>query len=145
VGTPVQLFPALRIIEGKLFGHLSRKRDSSTKWKKNTFRTGNVLLWGVIAALGANNLDKFVALIGSFACVPLVYIYPALLHYKGIAGSRLVAVGDILLKVVGLGAMVHYLHYTFRVDWISTEYSYHGEVPVEEIDLRHGRRHDISC
>ena len=89
VGTPVQLFPALRIIEGELFGHLSGKRDSSTKWKKNTFRTGNVLLWGVIAALGANGLDNFVALIGSFASVPLVYIYPALLHYKGIAESRL--------------------------------------------------------
>ena len=31
---------------------------------------------------------------------------------------------------------VHYLHYAFRVDGISTEYNYHGEVPVEEIDLR---------
>jgi proton-coupled amino acid transporter len=107
VGTPVQLFPALRIMEGKLFGHLSGKRDSSTKWKKNAFRTGTVLVCGVIAALGSNDLDKFVALIGSFACVPLVYIYPALLHYKGIAESRLVAAGDILLMVVGLGAMVY--------------------------------------
>jgi hypothetical protein len=35
------------------------------------------------------------------------------------------------------------LHYTFRVDWISTEYSYRGEVPVEEVDLRQGRRHGI--
>ena len=113
--------------------------------EENTFRTGTVLLCGVIAALGANDVDKFVALIGSFVCVPLVYIYPALLHYKGNAESRLVTVGHILLMVIGLGAMVHYLHYTFRVDWISTEYSYHGEVPVEEIDLRHGRRHDISC
>lgn len=24
------------------------------------------------------------------------------------------------------------MYYTFRVDWISTEYSYHSEVPVEE-------------
>lgn len=107
VGTPVQLFPAVRIMEGKLFGHLSRKRDSATKWKKNAFRTGIVLLSGLIAALGANDLDKFVALIGSFACVPLVYIYPALLHYKGIAESRLVAWGDIMLMVLGLGAMVY--------------------------------------
>ena len=107
VGTPVQLFPALRIMEGSLFGHLSGRRDSSIKWKKNTFRTSTVLVCGVIAALGANDLDKFVALIGSFACVPLVYIYPPLLHYKGIAESRLVAVGDILLMMVGLGAMVY--------------------------------------
>jgi hypothetical protein len=45
----------------------------------------------------------------------------------------LVAVGDVLLMVAGLGAMVHYLHYTIRVDWISTEFNYHGEVPVEEL------------
>ena len=107
VGTPVQLFPAVRIMEGKIFRHLSGKRSSLTKWKKNAFRTGILLLCGAIAALGASDLDKFVALIGSFACVPLVYIYPALLHYKGIAESRLVAAGDILLIVVGLGAMVY--------------------------------------
>jgi proton-coupled amino acid transporter len=29
------------------------------------------IAWG-----GADDLDKFVALVGSFACVPLVYIYP---------------------------------------------------------------------
>ena len=107
VGTPVQLFPAVRIMEGKIFGHLSGKRSSLTKWKKNAFRTGILLLSGAIAALGASDLDKFVALIGSFACVPLVYIYPALLHYKGIAESRLMAAGDILLIMVGLGAMVY--------------------------------------
>jgi hypothetical protein len=111
--------------------------------EENTFRTGTVLLYGVIAALGANGLDKFVALIGSFASVPLVYIHPALLHYKGIAESRLVAVGHILLIVVGLGAMMHYLHYTFRMDSISTECSYHGKVPIEEVDLRQGRPHGI--
>jgi solute carrier family 36 (proton-coupled amino acid transporter) len=107
VGTPVQLFPAVRIMEGKLFGHLSGNRDSSTKWKKNIFRARIVLLSGVIAALGADDLDKFVALIGSLACVPLVYIYPAFLYYKGIAESRLVVAADILLMVLGLSAMVY--------------------------------------
>ena len=36
-----------------------------------------------LAWVGANDLDKFVALVGSFACIPLVYIYPVslpLLH-----------------------------------------------------------------
>ena len=107
VGTPVQLFPAIRIIEGALFGHRSGKQDSMTKWKKNGFRSGIVILCGVISILGASNLDRFVALIGSFACVPLVYIYPALLHYKGIAESRWVGAGDILFMVVGFVAMVY--------------------------------------
>jgi len=107
VGTPVQLFPALRIIEGKLFGRLSGKRDSYTKWKKNILRAIMVLICGAIAGVGASDLDKFVALIGSFACVPLVYIYPAYLHYRGVAERRIEKAGDLLLMVVGLGAMVY--------------------------------------
>ena len=108
VGTPVQLFPAARIIENTLFGErASGKRSSATKWKKNGFRAAITILCGLISILGASDLDKFVALIGSFACVPLVYIYPALLHYKGVAESRWTKVGDALLMVVGLGALVY--------------------------------------
>ncbi|KAE8441070.1 hypothetical protein EG329_005899 [Mollisiaceae sp. DMI_Dod_QoI] len=106
-GDPVQLFPAMRIVEGSLFGHRSGKRDPTTKWKKNAFRTGIVCACGVVSALGASDLDKFVVLIGSFACVPLVYIYPAYLHFKGVAENKYVKVGDVLLMCVGLVAMVY--------------------------------------
>jgi solute carrier family 36 (proton-coupled amino acid transporter) len=107
VGDPVQLFPAMRIIEGALFGHRSGKKDMKTKWKKNAFRAGIVCLCGVISALGAADLDKFVALIGSFACVPLVYIYPPYLHWKGVAGNKYSKLGDIGLMCLGLVAMVY--------------------------------------
>ncbi|KAI4176947.1 MAG: hypothetical protein LQ343_000804 [Gyalolechia ehrenbergii] len=108
VGTPVQLFPATRIIEHKIFGdRASGKKSSATKWKKNGFRTSITILCGLIAVLGASDLDKFVALIGAFACVPLVYIYPAFLHFKGVARSRWVKAGDLLLCVIGLGAMFY--------------------------------------
>ncbi|EPE33482.1 hypothetical protein GLAREA_06495 [Glarea lozoyensis ATCC 20868] len=106
-GDPVQLFPAMRIIEGAIFGHRSGKRDAMTKWKKNAFRAGIVVLCGVISALGAADLDKFVALVGSFACVPLVYIYPAYLHWKGVAETRYAKIGDIVFMLVGLVAMVY--------------------------------------
>lgn len=108
VGTPVQLFPAVRIIETSLFGErASGKRSSATKWKKNAFRAAITVLCGLISIFGASDLDKFVALIGSFACVPLVYIYPALLHFRGVAESRWTKVGDVLLMAVGFGAMVY--------------------------------------
>ncbi|CAJ2508904.1 Uu.00g139300.m01.CDS01 [Anthostomella pinea] len=107
VGNPVQLFPALRILEGKLFGSYSGKKDMRTKWVKNGFRTLMVLFCGAISVMGAGNLDRFVALIGSFACVPLVYIYPAYLHYKGVATSRAAKVGDMVFMVVGVVAMVY--------------------------------------
>ena len=35
-----------------------------------------VVMCAGIAWAGADDLDKFVSLVGSFACVPLVYIYP---------------------------------------------------------------------
>jgi proton-coupled amino acid transporter len=107
VGTPVQLFPAMRNIELKIFGRASGKQSNMTKWKKNAFRTCLVILCGLIAILGASDLDKFVALIGSFACVPLVYIYPAYLHYKGVANRPWEKFGDITMMVVGLVAMVY--------------------------------------
>lgn len=107
VGTPVQLFPAVRILEGSIFGLHSGKRNSKIRWKKNAFRAGVVAVCGVISALGAADLDKFVALIGCFACVPLVYIYPPYLHFKGVAESRYAKAGDILFMVIGLVAMVY--------------------------------------
>lgn len=106
-GTPVQLFPALRILEGKIFGRRSGKRDTVTKWKKNGFRTVLVVLCALVAMLGASNLDRFVSLIGSVCCVPLVYIYPPILHYKGVARGKWEKGGDVVLAVLGLACMIY--------------------------------------
>ncbi|KAK8122750.1 transmembrane amino acid transporter [Apiospora sp. TS-2023a] len=107
VGNPVQLFPAIRILEGKIFGHHSGKKSLTTKWKKNMFRALMVAFCGGISIVGASNLDRFVALIGSFACVPLVYIYPPYLHYYGIATTKAEKIGDIVLMSLGLVCMVY--------------------------------------
>ncbi|KAK3381186.1 transmembrane amino acid transporter protein-domain-containing protein [Podospora didyma] len=107
VGTPVQLFPALRIMEGKIFGHRSGKKSLRTKWIKNAFRTGVLAVCGLLSILGTGNLDKFVALIGSVACVPLVYIYPAYLHYKGVATSPWAKFGDVTMIVLGVVCMIY--------------------------------------
>lgn len=107
VGTPVQLFPAVRIIENKIFGYRSGKRSVRTKWVKNAFRTFLVVFCGGISIIGAGNLDRFVALIGSFACVPLVYIYPPYLHYRAVASSWPVKAVDIVFMALGLVCMVY--------------------------------------
>jgi proton-coupled amino acid transporter len=52
------------------------KYNPYVKWKKNFFRFFMVGVCATLAWVGANDLDKFVALVGSFACIPLVYIYP---------------------------------------------------------------------
>jgi proton-coupled amino acid transporter len=66
VGEPVQLFPAVRIIEQAIFGdRASGKKSKSIKWKKNALRSAMMILCGAIAILGASDLDKFVSLIGA--------------------------------------------------------------------------------
>ncbi|CAK7227778.1 hypothetical protein SBRCBS47491_006684 [Sporothrix bragantina] len=129
-GMPVQLFPAVRIIEGWLFRrraksggvsggggasndtpvyHYSGKRDPRIKWAKNALRTLLVVACGAVAVLGAGHLDQFVALIGSLACVPLLFIYPPLLHYIGLADESpaLFRVLDIGLIIAGVVAMIY--------------------------------------
>ncbi|KAJ5602280.1 hypothetical protein N7510_011814 [Penicillium lagena] len=117
VGTPVQLFPALRIMEERLFDSASGRRSHHTKWKKNIFRTGIVLLCGIIAALGAKNLDQFVALVGSILCVPLIFVYPAYLHWKGIARSRWAKGSDILIFIMGVVCMIYTTMVTLSVQF----------------------------
>lgn len=109
VGTPVQLFPAVRIVEeAGLLGRLrSGKASARAKWLKNGFRLAVVVFCGLVAAAGTGSLDRFVALIGSAACVPLVYVYPAYLHYKGVATKGWVKVGDAVMMVLGVVCMVY--------------------------------------
>lgn len=75
LSTPLQIYPAIEITSQQLFSRTG-KYNPWIKWKKNIFRFFMVMLCAVIAWAGAKDLDKFVALVGSFACVPLVYIYP---------------------------------------------------------------------
>jgi proton-coupled amino acid transporter len=75
LSTPLQIFPAIKITENELFTR-SGKYNPHIKWQKNVFRFFVVMLCAAIAWVGADDLDKFVSVVGSFACIPLVYIYP---------------------------------------------------------------------
>ncbi|KAK3359718.1 transmembrane amino acid transporter protein-domain-containing protein [Lasiosphaeria hispida] len=106
LSTPLQIFPAIRITENAFFTK-SGKFNPYIKWQKNGFRFVVVAICALIAWGGADNLDKFVALVGNFACIPLVYIYPPLLHYRGVAKSKLRRYSDIFLCIFGLVAMAY--------------------------------------
>ncbi|KAF9881147.1 transmembrane amino acid transporter [Colletotrichum karsti] len=101
---PLQLFPAIKITENALFTK-SGKYNPYIKWQKNMYRFFFVFLCAFIAWGGADDLDKFVALVGNFACIPLVYIYPPLLHYKAVARNRWWKISDICLCIFGVVAM----------------------------------------
>lgn len=81
LSTPIQIFPAIRLIELKVFTRTG-KNSLLIKWSKNLFRAVFVILTAVIALYGGKNLDKFVSFVGCFACIPLVYMYPPMLHLR---------------------------------------------------------------
>ena len=108
LSSPLQLFPVLKILENNLFGsNLRGKFSWKIKWLKNLFRFSIVITCTIIAIYGADNLDRFVSLVGCFACIPLVYMYPPLLHYKSCAKDRLMKVSDLCLVVFGAIALVY--------------------------------------
>ncbi|KAH6626905.1 transmembrane amino acid transporter protein-domain-containing protein [Chaetomium sp. MPI-SDFR-AT-0129] len=119
LSTPLQIFPAIRITENALFTK-SGKYNPYIKWQKNVFRFFMVALCALIAWGGADNLDKFVALVGNFACIPLVYIYPPLLHYKGVARTTFKRWSDIFLCVFGFVAMAYTTSLTV-MSWANDE------------------------
>lgn len=119
LSTPLQLFPAIRIFETWTFpSNASGKHSHRVKWLKNYFRTGIVIFTALLAWVGANDLDKFVSLVGSFACIPLIYVYPPLLHLKssGPDTSKIILLGDLLIFLFGMGVMT-YTSYQNIVLW----------------------------
>ncbi|KAJ9488114.1 hypothetical protein VN97_g5185 [Penicillium thymicola] len=119
LSTPLQLFPAIRIMENELFTR-SGKYNPYIKWKKNSFRFFLVMVCAVIAWCGANDLDKFVSLVGSFACVPLIYVYPPLLHLRACARSKRQAIADMALAVFGAVCCV-YTTYLTLMSWMGPD------------------------
>lgn len=134
LSTPLQIFPAIRITETELFTR-SGKYNPYIKWQKNAFRFFVVMLCAAIAWGGAADLDKFVAIVGSFACVPLVYIYPVsfpvisrpspdqytnsrqpMLHYRAVAATPFRKFSDIFLCICGAIVMVYTTSMTI-INW----------------------------
>jgi len=65
LSAPLQLFPALRIMENGLWTK-SGKVEPRVKWEKNAFRFAVVMGCTMISWAGAKDLDKFVSFVGSF-------------------------------------------------------------------------------
>lgn len=108
--TPLQLLPAIRIMETRIFKKRSGKTDVVTKWEKNTFRIFIVILTSLLAYYGSADLDLFVNFIGCFACIPLVYMYPPMLHCKTSGTSTPTKVLDISIVILGGVALCYTLY-----------------------------------
>ncbi|KAL0139470.1 transmembrane amino acid transporter protein-domain-containing protein [Mucor lusitanicus] len=103
---PLQLFPAIRIVENGLFTR-SGKYNNTVKWQKNVFRFVSVLICACIAIGGSADLDKFVSLAGSLFCVPLCFLFPPLFHLKACAKSWRQKAIDITIIIFGVVSMTY--------------------------------------
>ena len=114
---PLTVYPPIRITESYIFGSSHSGRTSlSVKWSKNIYRSLLVTVLGIIAIGGSSSLDKFVSLIGSFACIPLSFIYPSLFHAKSVATDWRIQVKDWSLAFFGFVCMVYSTWVTLR-EW----------------------------
>ncbi|KAL9605079.1 MAG: hypothetical protein Q9219_000013 [cf. Caloplaca sp. 3 TL-2023] len=98
LSTPLQLFPAIRIMENAFFTR-SGKNDPRIKLGKNVFRFCLVMVCALIAWGGAGDLDKFVAVIA-------------------VASTRRQQITDICLCTFGFVVMVYTTTLTVK-DWAS--------------------------
>lgn len=108
---PLQLFPAIRIVETGLFSK-SGKHNPIVKWQKNMFRFASVLLCAAVAIAGSADLDKFVSLIGSLFCIPLCFLFPPLFHLKAVANTFRAKAIDIAIITFGTVCMIYTTYIT---------------------------------
>ncbi|KAG1144873.1 hypothetical protein G6F37_008296 [Rhizopus arrhizus] len=110
---PFMLFPALKIIENGIFGRFkSGRRSMLVKWSKNVYRVIISTACAAIAfGVGGDNLDKFVSLVGSVACVPLCFIFPGMFHWK-VSKKWQDKLIDGFLTIFGIGIMIYTLYVT---------------------------------
>ncbi|GAA5814999.1 hypothetical protein MFLAVUS_008503 [Mucor flavus] len=114
---PLQLFPAIRIVETGLFSK-SGKNDPLVKWQKNVFRFAAVLVCAGVAIAGSADLDKFVSLIGSLFCIPLCFLFPPLFHLKAVASTWKQKSIDISIITFGTVCMLYTTYITIGL-WTS--------------------------
>ncbi|OBZ85126.1 Vacuolar amino acid transporter 3 [Choanephora cucurbitarum] len=111
---PLQLFPAIRIVETGLFSK-SGKNNPVVKWQKNMFRFASVLVSAGVAIVGSSDLDKFVSLIGSVFCIPLCFLFPPLFHYKAVATNWKHKTIDVAIIAFGLATMAYTTYITVEL------------------------------
>ncbi|KAF9192150.1 neutral amino acid transporter [Haplosporangium sp. Z 767] len=119
LSVPLMLSPASKIIEQGIFGTRSGGMDTKVKMQKNVLRITLICVCAVISfVVGGPNLDKFVSFVGSVACMPLCFIFPAMFHYKACAKTKREKIIDIVMGVVGVAAMIFTLYITIR-SWVT--------------------------
>ncbi|ORZ16349.1 transmembrane amino acid transporter protein-domain-containing protein [Absidia repens] len=117
--SPFMLYPALVIIEQSIFkSHHRGKISLKWKWLKNLTRSMVAVVCAAVSfGVGADGLDKFVALVGSVGAMPLCFIFPGLFHYK-ITTSKTQRALDCILILWGVAIMIYTIYVNIN-SWVN--------------------------
>eukprot|EP00762_Andalucia_godoyi_P003277 ANDGO_06626.mRNA.1 Vacuolar amino acid transporter 3 len=103
---PLMAYPAVELVEKSLFGEDALvEPTNAVEWKRNGVRLGAVLLT-VGLALAIPNFGLVIDFVGAFTCIPLMFIFPPLMHYtvtKRTASTNR-KLFDLSVVVFGIGA-----------------------------------------
>lgn len=119
--TPLMLFPCIRIVEHVVFQTIWRHRSNDipnrkVQWmKENVVRIIVDLAVAAVAYAGYKKLDIFISFVGSFACAPLLFIFPPLFHIKAFPEQAMWRkIADIALILFGFLVFVYTLVITIQ-------------------------------
>lgn len=114
--TGVEATPILSLVPNIASG----KHSNAVKWRKNIFRSLIVLLVLTVSFGASNQLDNLCALVGSFACTPLAFLYPSVFHLKIIPNqSKRKKFTNYFILLVGTGITLFSTYQTFAT-WSPT-------------------------
>ncbi|KAG0218794.1 neutral amino acid transporter [Mortierella sp. NVP41] len=101
--TPLMLFPCIRIMENVAFSVVGDKSTGKTRMmKENAVRILIDFAVAAVAYAGYYKLDIFISFVGSFACAPLLFIFPPMFHLKAFPSQPLWRkISDICLILFG--------------------------------------------
>ncbi|OZJ04451.1 hypothetical protein BZG36_02812 [Bifiguratus adelaidae] len=117
LSSPLMLFPAISILDQGIWQGRRGSRSWKVKWSKNVFRVCVAIFCAAVSyGVGSDNLDKFVSLVGSLLCCPLLFLFPAMFHWK-ICKTPYEKITNIILFLWGLLAMLYTLYVTIN-SWI---------------------------
>jgi len=103
---PLQLLPAVRLVEDLFFRPMSNPPLARKCWK-SCFRAAYVVFLAMVSVGASTSLDNFVSLIGAVCGVPLAFVFPAICHFhiaaRGVPAQRLcdacLAAGGVVLAL----------------------------------------------
>ena len=99
---PITVNPTNTILEGYIFGGDPRRASYKETWMRRFSRFLVCLSATLFGIYLANDMDKFLGLLGALLGSPLALTMPALIHLKLVAETRLIKLFDWLLIIISI-------------------------------------------